>query len=214
MARTRPYVVRSGDYLSSIAYAQGVLADDIWQHPGNSKIRDLRKNQEMLAPGDVLVIPVPERKWLPVSVGTTNKFVATPPTVKVKLTLTQHDLDAQATQVAGLAYTVSGLPGPDLTGSIGGDGTVSFDVPVQVKQVMLTIDELGIEIPVQVGGMDPVEEPSGVRQRLTHLGYLDDASPNHPLDGALAAFQTDQKLPATGVADDATNKALVAANGS
>ena len=60
--------------------------------------------------------------------------------------------------------------------------------------------------------MDPISEVSGIKRRLANLGFY-----SGPMDGdmdeetqeALARFQTQQGLPATGQADEATRQKLL-----
>ena len=47
-----PYVVRQGDYLTALAHARGADPNQIWNAPENAKLRELRKNRAILAPGD------------------------------------------------------------------------------------------------------------------------------------------------------------------
>ena len=73
--------------------------------------------------------------------------------------------------------------------------------------------------------MDPIDEPSGVRKRLRHLGYhcdpLRPEGPDSPEEAlaaldrsAIQAFQQDHQIAPTGEIDDATRAALVEAHGS
>jgi hypothetical protein len=45
---------------TAIAQSRGLKPDDIWQHPSNKSLREKRQNAELLAPGDVLYVPVVE----------------------------------------------------------------------------------------------------------------------------------------------------------
>jgi hypothetical protein len=84
---------------------------------------------------------------------------------------------------------------------------------------------------VLVGHLDPVSEPSGVKARLTHMGYLHPPAHEHfALDTrgetvseedsdartavAVRDFQKAQQIDVTGIVDDVTRAALVAAHGS
>jgi len=209
---TTPFVVRSGDHLEAIAHQFGVTANAIRNEPSNANLVKKRGDMSMLAAGDVLYIPARERrKFLPVAVGSSNKFVATVPKVTVHL-----DLADGKSKHANVNYTVDGA-GPQTKGTTDGDGHVTFSVPVTVRTVRLTLSDTGHAFDVQVGGLDPIEETSGVQMRLAHLGFY-----GGPLDGrlsdhtraAIRAFQAHQKMNVTGEADDATLAALKEAHGS
>jgi hypothetical protein len=63
---------------------------------------------------------------------------------------------------------------------------------------------------VRVGGLDPIEERSGVVQRLSNLGYLP-KTPEVPaayVAQALRRFQRDHDLEPTGELDAKTKDAL------
>jgi hypothetical protein len=119
---------------------------------------------------------------------------------------------------------IAGLGDEDVTGSTDGEGNVIFEAAVSVRAVKLTLTKRRQTFQVLVGDLDPVDEPSGARMRLEHLGlyggsYADGPEPYASRDeaqfaAAITAFQKKQGLPATGKLDDATKVALVAAHGS
>ena len=88
------------------------------------------------------------------------------------------------------------------------------EVTVITRQVSITIDDLGLTYPIVIGGIDPVDVPSGTAQRLAQLGYLDGHAATPAMGDALAMFQRDAQIDDTGTCDDATAKALVAKHGS
>jgi hypothetical protein len=120
---------------------------------------------------------------------------------------------------------LQGLDGDDGTEkTTDGDGNVIFEAPIGTRSVDLVLTKRKLTFKVGVGDLDPVDEPSGARQRLEHLGLYgatyaggDDPYPSRDegqLAAAITAFQKREGLPATGKLDDATKAALVAAHGS
>jgi hypothetical protein len=210
-ATTTPFVVQSGDHLEAIAHRFGVTADSIRNEPSNAKLAQKRGDMSMLVAGDVLYIPVRDRVFLPATIGSSNKFVATIPKVEVHLNLADGK-----NKHANVPYTVDGA-GPQVKGTTDGQGHVSFRVPVTVQTVRLTLSDTGHTFDVTVGGLDPIDETSGVQMRLAHLGFyagpIDGALSDHTRAG-LRAFQAHQKIDVTGDPDDATLAALKDAHGS
>ncbi len=93
-----------------------------------------------------------------------------------------------------------------------------FSVPVSTQAVRLAVGEPATTYRVNVGHLDPVEERSGARRRLEHLGYLS-AGPlvgddTERLRLAVEAFQRANGLPATGALDEVTERALTRAHGT
>ncbi|WP_437547270.1 peptidoglycan-binding protein [Sorangium sp. So ce367] len=214
----RPYVVRQGDYLTQIAHRRGFSAEEVWNCPANKELRRRRANPDILQPGDVLYLPDgPEGcDPMPLEIGGENRFAATTPTVEVRLVLRRVD----GTAFANKPFRVQGAGMPPLDGTTGGDGLALFCVPVQVREVDLSLDDGSLRCRVRVGHMDPADEPSGIAKRLSHLGYLarvdlGEAEPAaRALGEALKAFQRAKGLPETGSVDDATRDALVQVHGS
>ena len=51
------HTVQEGECVSSIAHDYGLLPNTVWEYEENRTLRELRKNPNVLLPGDVLVIP-------------------------------------------------------------------------------------------------------------------------------------------------------------
>lgn len=209
----RPYVVRQGDYLAKLAFVHGFDAEVVWQDAKNEEIRGRRGDHNILAPGDIVYLPVKEKVGLPIVKGATNKYKARVPTVHVKMVLRSG-----GKAWANEPFVIEGLP-VQQEGTTDADGTVEFDIPVHSREVRVVMYEQNLAYPVFVGDLDPLKEPSGVRMRLAHLGYYGWYPDHEALDedddrAAIAAFQAANGLDSTGVMDDTTWDALGAAHGS
>jgi hypothetical protein len=74
----QPYVIRRRDDLLRVAYENGLDADAVSGSARNADLRTLRKDLNILAPGDTLFIPdAPDGPdYRTVQTGSTNSFGA------------------------------------------------------------------------------------------------------------------------------------------
>jgi hypothetical protein len=216
-AAKTPYIVRQGDYLAKLAFVKGFDADEVWNDPANEELKKRRGDADILAPGDILYVPDKQAEEAPIQKGQENSYAASVPKIKVKL-----QLQSSGEPLAGKAYHIEGL-GDEVKGSTEGDGGVSFEAPVTIREVALVLDESGTRYEIRIGDLDPHDELSGIRTRLAHLGYMeqidgrgdyDEDALKHIAALALSAFQSAQGIDVTGQPDDATLAALVKAHGS
>lgn len=168
----QPYVIRRGDYLLKVAYESGFDADSVWDNARNSDLRTLRKDPNILAPGDMLFIPDasdgPDYKTL--QTGSTNSFVSQAPPTPVTVKFCDPALASQPCTIAEL---------PDLRDlKTDANGVLTFQAPVSLETA--TVRFAGVNPAVmfacQLGRLDPVDTLTGIFQRLQNLGYIDDAA--------------------------------------
>jgi len=99
-------------------------------------------------------------------------------------------------------------------------GLVRQRIPRTAKTGKLRVPSLDIEIPCQVGSLDPIDEDSGWRARLIHLGYhhgdldAEEDDDQQRLRHAIEEFQCDFKLKVTGQLDAPTRANLKDAHGA
>ncbi len=119
---------------------------------------------------------------------------------------------------AGSAYIAQADGAPLEPGSVGGDGMLSLSVPARSRTVRVTFASPAASVDLQVGHLDPIDTPSGRRQRLNNLGIpvpdARDEKDGHALRRATALFQLARGLPPTGDFDPSTQSALEEAHGS
>src|SRR5207244_7604563 len=82
-------------------------------------------------------------------------------------------------------------------------GIIGFQAPVTVRQILLELPDRRESFALRVGGLDPVDEPSGAHARLANLRF-DPGITNWQLTAALRGFQEERGLDATGALDAAT----------
>ena len=105
-------------------------------------------------------------------------------------------------------------------GETDGDGCVQIPVVPNAREGLLIINK-GRDgervITLDLGAMDPIDEPAGVRKRLINLGYL--CQPEGPedsedLQAAVRKFQQEVGLDVSGKIDDPTRKKIKELHGS
>ena len=82
------HTVEQGEHLAAIAAAYGFMSSaTVWEHPGNAGLRELRKNPNILLPGDTVFIPDKEKKEVPVAAGKSSRFQVAREKLKLRLVL-------------------------------------------------------------------------------------------------------------------------------
>lgn len=213
----KPYVIKQGDYLSKVAHRQGFNAKKVWNHAKNAELKALRGDGEILKAGDILFVPDEPRTTNPFKAQTTNQYVASVPKVPVELKLTTDD-----GPLADERFIVEGI-GDDTERITDPAGVARFEVDVHTREVTIALLDRDEKCLMRIGDVDPVDEPSGARMRLTALGFYgptttgadgyvptDDAR----LSSGLTRFQRASGLEPTGDLDEATQRALRDAYGS
>ncbi|HHH29707.1 MAG TPA: peptidoglycan-binding protein [Polyangiaceae bacterium] len=213
----KPYVIKHGDHLLKLAHLMGFDADKVWNDGANAELKAARSDPTMLQAGDILMVPDEPKKQLDLKHEEKNDYVAKVPKIAVSVAVTDDD-----EPLANEAYVVEGL-GDDTERTTDGDGMVSFEAPVHVREVTVRFVNVDLTFRLGVGELDPIDTDAGVRMRLTQLGLYgpklagedqyverDDSQ----LAAAIAAFQSRSGLEVTGEMDDATREALLEAHGS
>ena len=175
----------------------------------------------MLAPLDILYIPdAAPAAGVALTTGTTNNFVADVPVLHGQVVCIGPDDQP----LAGAAFTVPELS-PPFQGTTKPDGTAEFEFPYTLSAVSLVFTDPAVVVVAYRAQLDPVDTPSGARQRLEALGIIPpmpivpdpdtrDMLAEYVVIAGLQKFQNDQGIEATGELDDATVDALQKAYGS
>jgi hypothetical protein len=204
------YEVQQGDCLSSIAARFGFTWQTLWNLPENAELKCVRKNPNVLLPGDRLTIPDLRPNTYDCVTDRTHKFVLTGVPVKFVLAFLE---DGEPRTGDRYALWVEGRW---RNGVLDSKGRLTELIPPGAKTGRLILNGKE-EIPLVFGSLDPVTEVSGIQGRLLNLGF----SPG-PVDGiwgpktasALRDFQKSRGLKSTGRLNDTTRSELVEAHGS
>lgn len=159
-----PCVVKQGDTLTSLAAQSATPRDDIWSYSKNTDLATTRTNPDVLLPGDVIYLPASkDQKPIALKTGTTNSFVA-----PVQL----MPIQVKVAEFAGASYTAVADATQLDPKSVGSDGMLALSVPTSTTVVEVTFTSPDGLVYLLVGHLDPIQSPSGRRQRLQNLGWV------------------------------------------
>jgi hypothetical protein len=198
------HTVRQGECISSIACKYGFFPDALWNLPDNAALKQKRRDGYLLVPGDELVIPDKKEKQEPCVTDKKHRFrrKGVPETLRLVVKDEEGDL------LKNVPYILT-IDGEHRRGNTNADGKIKEPILPSASEAKLLVGN--IEYKLQLGGLDPVSEDTGVQGRLRNMGY--DCG---PVDGdmgkrtkkAIEQFQRDQELEPTGEVDDATRQRL------
>lgn len=202
----RYHTVGPGECLLSIAHEYG-FGDHtaIYDHPRNADLKSKRPNPSVLLAGDEIFIPDPTPKHIECHTGARHSFRLTLPKAMLRLYVHYHDAPLRHRP---WKLTVDGA---SKTGLTDGDGLVSVELPMRAREGKLLFEEDGFEYDLVIGGLDPLDEESGVRGRLGNLGHFvndDGCDEAERLRRGIAHFQAANGLEPSGRLDEATKQKL------
>lgn len=200
--------VNLGDSIPSMAKEAGHFWPTVWDHPANSELKSLRKNPNVLNPGDEVYIPELEIVEKNKATDQKHKFKLKGEKVKYKLRLMRLGEPRKNEK-----YTLLLDSGQSIEGTTDGDGNLEHEIPAETKSARLLLEGGKEEKFLRIGHLNPITELSGIQQRLNNLGYQagpEDGAMNDQLRKALSAFQGRYGLKQTGEPDDATRAKLEA----
>ncbi|MHC4248400.1 MAG: LysM peptidoglycan-binding domain-containing protein [Planctomycetota bacterium] len=210
----RAYKVKPGDTVSSIADKYGLFPEDVWNDSKNGKLKDERKDPDVLMAGDVVYVREKEEKEESCASEERHRFrrKGVPAELQLKL-------EDWGEPRAGVEYTLD-VDGQLFQGKTDKDGSLKHWIPTEATEATLTVhateerpeDE---EYSLELGQLTPASDREGVASRLVNLAYLneDDADSEDALTTAVKAFQEAHDLKATGQVDSGTEDEIRNAHG-
>jgi len=203
--------VRQGEDVSGIAAAYGVPVKKVIDHPENASLKSERKGLTILRPGDVVVVPDREDREETAGTGQKARFRKKSDKTTLRLKLLDDDFQPRA----NVKYKLV-VGGKTSEGSTDGSGMLKEPVPPGAERGHLILDGKDV-LPLSFAALDPADSLSGVRQRLSNLGFAAGEG-DGPMDGktrgALRRFQKAHGLNETGEADAATKAKLEDVHGT
>ena len=194
-----------GDSIPSLATENGFFWETIWNHPENAQLKAKRKTPNQLMPGDEVFIP--ELRIKRVSKGTDGKYKFKRKGVPARLKI-QFKLLGEPR--ANEPYVLD-IDGTTVKGTLDGNGVLDQFIPPNAKGGKVMFNGGKEVIPIRIGHLNPVDETSGIQQRLNNLGFAcgsEDGELDDATRAALRAFQEAHGLNPTGEPDAATKGKL------
>ena len=237
------YVVKRGDCISSIAKNTGHFWETIWNDSANAELKEVRKDPNVLLPGDRVTIPEIEQREEDCATTQRHRFRRLGEPAKLKLRVmkepdqeaeeeAESEEETQASPArpreqesqedeprANLPYTLE-IDGQTFSGQTDEEGYLEHPIPGNARRGKLVLEPgtaNEVSIPVQLGALDPLTETRGVKQRLNNLAFDcgdETDEPTPQFEAALKAFQEKHGLEATGRPDQETRDKLQEVHGS
>lgn len=209
--------VKQGETLLSIAKEKGFHSwEVIWNHEKNAELRKKRQDPQVLSEGDALFIP--EKNTDPILIETNRRHTFVVKTLKAAFrTVVQDDLGKP---LGNRRFRLK-VGEESLGGITDEDGVIELEIDPEPAEGKLEVyletqPERILTWNLKLGHLDPIEKLSGVKARLTNLGFLcgeiDDEELNDETKKALRDFQIVYRLKVTGEADQATRQKLLYAH--
>lgn len=206
------YTVQPGDHISSIAeHFKFFDWKTIWEDGANAEIRNLRKDPDVLNPGDEIEIPEKKRKEEACATAKYHVFECKVSTLRLRMRF--QDQDGKARESKPVEVEVENTVDKVMTDA-NGIATRSR-IPRSSKSGRCRIE--GEQIQLKVGYLNPVDTQSGQQARLMNLGYYRgsmDETDDMEFRSAVEEFQCDNSIKVTGVCDGATQAKLKELHGS
>jgi hypothetical protein len=208
---SKTITVKQGDCFLNLSRQAGFAWETLWEHPENSQLRQLRKNPNIIKPGDEVFIPDLKVKTIPRPTDQKHRFVRKDQPAKFELTLTDMDIPRSKEEYVLI------VDGQHRRGTTDSKGTLRESIPPGAVEGLLLLGPNQERFTIQFGFVDPIGEISGVKSRLRNLGHYDgdiDDELTAESSAAIAEFKRTVNLPGEGELDADTRAALVKAHRS
>jgi len=210
------YTVKQGDCICSIAYEHGLFWETVWNHAQNSKLKQERKDPNILCPGDEVFVPDKEEKVENKPDSQKHPFKINGVPSKLRIRLLEND-----EPLSNVKYTlvIDGEPVSKEGAKTNNKGILEHFINPAAKKGELSVGEDKVEYILHLGCLDPIEKGEGVQGRLKNLGHYRGKIDGNLKNTAEAIRQFQQKyesdgLTPTGTMDDKTRDKLKAIHGN
>jgi hypothetical protein len=197
--------VQQGDSIPSIAVENGFFWETIWNHGENAQLKAKRTSPNQLFPGDEVFVPELRRKTESRPVDARHRFKRKGVPAKLRVQLMRLDEPRK-----NEPYVLD-IDGTMIRGTTDGNGKIEQYMPPNAKSVSINLQGGKEVIKLRIGHLDPIDEISGVQQRLNNLGFnagSEDGELDDQTRSALKTFQQKHGLDPSGEIDDSTRAKL------
>src|SRR2546422_4811278 len=142
--------VEQGDCLSSIAFQYGFFPATVWDDPANAKLKALRKDPNVLLPGDIVIVPDKRPKRMSVATNQVHPFrrKGVPERLRLQLLVAGKPR-------ANEPYKLD-IDGSVISGTTDGDGMVVEWIPPDAKHCRLILEDGAEEYDLDLAHLDPL----------------------------------------------------------
>ena len=128
------HIVRAGQDIGSIAHRNGFFWETVWQHPDNAELRRVRKNPNVLRPGDRIAIPERRVEYRSAATEQKHRFRVKGVPAKIRLQVLEADTPRADTEY------VFNLDGVDREGRTDGEGWIELSIPPDAQRGLIYLD--------------------------------------------------------------------------
>ena len=204
------HVVKPGECLESIAFKFGFSWKTIWNFGENAELKRLRRDPNLMYPGDVVVVPDQENRNESIATGALHRFKCKHMISNLNLQLLENGKPLKEAPFRLL------IDGQTQTGKTDANGEIDVKISPAAQLGHLTLINSGRKFILELGKLAPPDKVTGYQARLKNLGYYQgkiDGIAGEATAKAIASFQRDISQNDTGIADPATLEALQKAHG-
>jgi hypothetical protein len=220
------YTVQQGDHLTRIAISLGFPDwSRVWNAPENADLRSKRTSPDVLMPGDSLYVPDLQTKELSAATDQGHKYVLVQKPLNLRIKILDRFNDCLSNTDCN--FVIGGDSKKTSTDSGGrlehpltlqqrraAEGSLQLQEPLVANQQNLVRT---VQVPLQLGHIDPVDEVSGQLKRLQNLGYYPPLNGDDPdaklFRAAVEEFQCENHLTVDGICGPQTQAKLKAVYG-
>jgi N-acetylmuramoyl-L-alanine amidase len=211
------HTVKQGETVPGIALHYGFQNwRAIYDHPNNQKLKDRRKNPNVLLPGDTLWLPERKTKEEEGETGRRHKFRLKREQQWLRIILQ----DVTGAVMKGVAYTLV-VEGKTFESETNEEGLLEHEIPTKAQKGKLSVrkGKTVTEYELKIGHLDPEEETSGWKARLNNLGFRlgspdEPDEESNPVKSGVEEYQCEEKMEPSGEIDDKTRNRLKESHGS
>ena len=206
------HVVKQGECISFLAAKSGLKVSTIFDHPLNTDLRTVRDDPNVLLPGDRVAIRQIQFEDGSAPTDQLNPFQLNLDPTFLRIRVLDDDAP-----MAGRPFTLR-VGGVTTTGVVKPDGTIEAQISPTALDGFLTVGAGSepLQLKLNLGKLDPVENNKGVQQRLNNLGFdcgAVDGIIGPRTRGAIRNFQGKNGLLINGILTDETRARLKSEHG-